>query len=374
MVEGAELIDGGWVALAASASGGDPISRGRLGMLIHANTPRPEVGQTPYEVVHRQNKLELRYYAPSGDHVRKTPVVLVPSMINRAYVLDLEPDRSMVASLASLGHPVYLVDWGIPGPEDAEQDTAVVVLDLLRRSVDRACRHARAPKAIVVGYCMGGTLAVMLAALAPERVAALVALATPVKYKEGGRFAAFCRPDVCNPEALVDEDGLVSTDVMGPAFKLLDPMGNWDKFLALESVRNNPADLRRALARERWLEENVPVAGKLAVDFIRYGYQEDRLIQGTWELRGRRIDLRQITMPVFVTPCSKDFIAPPPACIPLAGAVGSTDVTLELQDTGHIGVVVGSFGPKRYFPRLDAWFRRVVPEAAAAGGGAGEGS
>jgi polyhydroxyalkanoate synthase len=361
MVEGSELLDGGFLALAQSLPGSDPVSRGRKGMLIHRTMPRPEVATTPYEVVHRQNKLELKFYAPSGP-VRRAPLVVVPSMINRAYILDLEPDRSLVASMAALGHPVYLVDWGVPGPEDAEIGTAEVVLDLLRRAVDRACRHARAPKAILLGYCMGGTLSVMFTALRGERIAALAALATPVRYREGGRFAAFCRSEVCVPEALVDEDGLVAAEVMEPAFKLLDPMGNWDKFLALEAASHNPAELKRALARERWLEENVPVPGKLAVEFIRYGYQEDRLLEGTWEVRGERVDVRRITCPVLVTPCSKDFIAPPPACVPLARAVGSADSVLEMQDTGHIGVVVGSFGPKRYFPLLDRWIRRVAPE------------
>jgi polyhydroxyalkanoate synthase len=365
MFDGNDLLDGGFLALTRAVPGTDPVSRGRKGMLLHARLARPDVGTTPFEIVFRQNKLELKFYAPkppADGRVRRTPVVLVPSMINRAYILDLEPDRSMVGALAAMGHPTYLVDWGVPGPEDADQDTAVVVLDLLRRAVDRACRHAGTQQAILVGYCMGGTLATMFAALRPQRVAALVALATPVKYREGGRFAAFCQPDVCSPEALVDEDGLVSTDVMGPAFKLLDPMGNWEKFIALEAVSGDAGELKRALARERWLEENVPVPGKVAVEFIRYGYQEDRLLAGAWMLRGERVDLKQIRVPLYVTPCSKDFIAPPPACIPLAGAVGSTDVTLELQDTGHIGVVVGSFGIKRYFPKLDAWFRQVVPE------------
>lgn len=341
--------------------GVDEAMRAERGMRLHRELPRPEVGLTPYEVVHRQNKLVLKHYAPSGP-VRRTPVVVVPSMINRAWICDLEPDRSLVGGLAALGHPTYLVDWGTPGPEDAQQGFAEAVLDLLRRALDRACRHAGSPRALLVGYCQGGLLSTMLTALRPERVAGLVALATPVRFSEGGRFAALCAPGVCRPEALVDADGLVGPEVMSPAFKLLDPMGNWHKFLALEEASRDPVSLRRALARERWLEENVPVPGALAQELVRFGYQEDRLLAGTWQLRGEAVRLEAVRCPVFVAPCGRDFIAPPPACVPLADAVGSDDVTLEVQDTGHIGVVVGGYGPKRFYPRLDAWFRRVVEE------------
>jgi polyhydroxyalkanoate synthase len=358
MIDGHELLEGGLRAVVQGIPGLELAARARKGMWVHAQAPRPEVGTTPHEVVHRQNKLALRFYAPSGPSVRRTPVVVVPSMINRASICDLEPDRSLVRWLSEAGHPTFLVDWGVPGPEDADQGMAETVLDLLRRAVDRACRHAGAPSALIIGYCQGGVLSTMLAALEPARVAGLVALTTPVKFAEGGRFAAFCQADVCDPEALIGEDGLVGTDVMGPAFKLLDPMGNWEKFLALEAVSASESDLRRALARERWLEENVPLPGRLAVEFIRYGYQEDRLLSGTWTLRGRAVDLGAIRAPVLVTPASKDFIAPPPACVPLARAVRYG--ALAVQDTGHIGVVVGSFGPKVYFPMLDRWFREVV--------------
>jgi polyhydroxyalkanoate synthase len=363
MVDGAELFDG-LLGLTTGVAPVDAAARATRGQQLLWSTPRPAVGQTPHVVIHAQNKLKVRHYEPSG-RVRRTPIVIVPSMINKAWICDLEPDRSLVRGLAERGHPVYLVDWGTPGPEDAEQGMAEAVLDLLRRAVDRSCRHAKAEKALVLGYCQGGVLAVMLAALRPERVAGLVALTTPVRFKRGGRFAAFCDASVCDPEALVDADGLVSTEVMGPAFKLLDPMGNWDKLLAMEAASHREEDLARAMARERWLEENVPLPGKLAVELIRYGYQQDRLLDGTWELRGEVVDVAKIRVPVLVTPCSRDFIAPAPACVPLAEAVSSADVELLVQDTGHIGVVVGSYGPKHYYGLIDRWARRVAPEGEA---------
>lgn len=346
--------------MSALAPLGEPARIAR-GAWLASTLPRPEPGRTPNTVVHRQGKLQLRYYAPTGAERRRTPVVIVPSLINRAYICDLESDRSLVASLAGFGHPTYLVDWGEPTAEDAQNDVATMVLDLLHRAVDRACRHAGATRAHVLGYCQGGTLSAMYAALRPERVAGLVALAAPVRFREGGRFRQFADPSRCDVESLVGPDGLVGVDVMKPAFKLLDPVGAVTKYLAVEAAAKNPRELARVLVRERWLDENVPLPGAFATEFIRNAYQEDRLEAGTWELRGEKVRLGNLSAPLLVACCRKDFISPMEACVPLAELAGSTDVTTEVLDIGHIGVVVGGFGPKVFFPLLDRWFSARQP-------------
>jgi polyhydroxyalkanoate synthase len=342
----------------AGIGGAEETARVRRGMWILATTPRPPVGQTPNQVVFAQNKLQLRYYAPARDE-GLAPVVLVPSLINKAYILDLEPDRSLVAALSAAGHPTYLVDWGEPAEEDAEQDVGTVVLDLLHRSIDRACRHSRAPQAILLGYCQGGTLSAMYAALRPARVKALVTLTAPVRFQGAGRFATFVDPAHFDVEKAIDDEGLLPIDVMRVGFKLLDPMGNWSKHLAVEAAARNPAQLARVLARERWLEENVPMAGAFAREFIRHTYQSDDLIEGRWVLRGERVDLGRITCPLLVVACKTDFIAPLDACLPLTEKVSSEHVRAEVLDVGHIGVVVGGSGPKHFYPLLNTWFREV---------------
>lgn len=348
------------LALFEGIPGFEQMARVQRGMAILATTPRPPVARTPHAVIHGQDKLAVRYYAPKGE-ARKTPVVLVPSLINRAWILDLEPGRSLCEGLAAAGHPTYLVDWGEPGPEDAEEDVGYVLLELLHRSIDRVCRHARSEQAFLLGYCLGGTLATMYTALRPRRVAGLVALAAPVSFVNGGRFREFTAPGVFDVERAVAADGLVPVDVMRPAFQLLDPMGSLTKYLAVEKASHDPKQLERVLVRERWVEENVPMSGAFAREFIRKGYQEDRLLEGTWTVRGEPVDLRTIRCPVHVVACRKDFITPLAAATPLAGAVGGPSTTTVL-DTGHIGVVVGSEGPRTFYPLLDRWFRQVAPE------------
>ncbi len=333
-----------------------PAARIQRGMAILATTPRPPAGLTPHEVIHRQGRLCVRYYPPSGVR-RQTPIVLVPSLINKAYILDLEPGRSLVAALAERGHPTYLVDWGTPEPENGGEDVAAT-LRMLQRSVDRACRHARAPRAVLFGYCMGGTLATMFAARFPARVAALVTLATPVHFAHGGRFAAFVR-DVDTRAAFPLEE-LVGPDVMKPAFQMLDPVGNVSKYLAIEAASHDARQLARVLVRERWLEENVPLPGAFAAEFVREGYQKDGLVNRTWVIDGEVVDLAKIGVPTLVVTCDRDFITPTAAAAPLAALVGGAGRHVAL-DTGHIGVVVGGEGPKRFYPLVDGFCREVAP-------------
>lgn len=333
-----------------------PAARIERGAAILATTPRPPVGLTPHEVVHRQGRLVVRYYAPVGE-VRATPVVLVPSLINKAYILDLEPGRSLVAALAERGHPTYLVDWGVPEVENGGEDVADT-LRLLHRCVDRACRHSRAPRALLFGYCMGGTLAAMYAARFPARVAGLVTLAAPIHFAEGGRFGSFVQ--ALDTGRAFPADGLVSPETMKPAFQLLDPVGNVSKYLAIEAASHDPRQLARVLVRERWLEENVPLPGAFAAEFIREGYQKDGLVHGTWRIDGQPVRLGDIRVPTLVVTCDRDFITPTAAAAPLAARVGGPARHVAL-DTGHIGVVVGGEGPKRFYPLLSGFFSEVAP-------------
>lgn len=334
----------------------DKVDRIRRGMWVHATAPRPDVGQTPHTVVHQHDKLVVRHYAAHGDVRHPVPVVVVPSMINRAYIVDLEPGRSLVEGLASRGHEVYLVDWGIPTEEDADEDVGYVLLTLLHRSILRIRRHARAEKVHLFGYCMGGTLSAMYAALRQDKLASLTTLAAPIHFAQGGRFYDLVSP--IDVDAAIDPDGLVPVESMKPVFQLLDPMGSWSKYEGVEQASNDEATLRRVMVRERWLEENVPMAGAFAREFITMTYQQDRLMHGGWTVRGEAVDLANITVPTLVVACTRDFITPVAAAEPLAELV-SGPVRTELLDTGHIGVVVGGAGPKVFYPLLSEFFTGV---------------
>ena len=320
----------------------DAIQRGAWVLASH---PRPPVGQTAHRVVHQHDKLRVRFYE-GGDG---PPIVIVPSLINRAFIVDLEEDRSLVSSLAAEGHPVYLVDWGVPAAEDADEDVAYVLDELLARSLRRVRRHAGRPLTLL-GYCMGGTLAAMCLARHPILAEKLVLLNAPFRFAEGGRFRALCAD--LDVESLLDADGLVPVELMKPAFKLLDPAGNFTKLVAVDAASRDPRRLTRTMARERWLEENVPMPGAFAREWIRHTYQDDDLLDGAWEIEGRRVDLSELSQPTLVLAAERDFICPVPAAVVVAEVLRSA--TVEVLPTGHVGAVVGRFLPK-LVQRIHAW-------------------
>ena len=335
----------------------DAMLRGQRGLWVHATTPRPAVGLTPHTVVHAHDKLLVRHYARTAERASAWPVVIVPSLINKAYICDLEPGRSLVAGLAALGHDVYLVDWGTPGEEDADEDVTYVLAVLLQHSIRRIARHAKSPKVHLFGYCMGGTLAAMYAARFPALVGSLSTLAAPVRFAEAGRFRDLVVPldfDVAFPAGR-----LVPVETMKPAFQLLDPVGSVTKYRGIDDASRDEAALRRTMARERWLEENVPLPGAFAREFVQRGYQEDCLERGTWPIAGQLVRLEQIAVPTLVVACERDFVAPLPAVAPLAELVPGA--RLEVLPTGHIGVVVGKAGPTTFYPLLDRFFREARP-------------
>lgn len=342
-------------SLVRGVDGLDQIERVRRGLWVHATAPRPAAGLTPHEVVHAHDKLAVRFYAARAPGPG-VPVVVVPSLINKAYICDLEPGRSLVEGLAERGHDVYLVDWGTPDASDADEDVGYVLLTLLHHSILRIARHARADGVHLFGYCMGGTLAAMYAALEPGKVRSLTTLAAPVVFDQAGRFRDLVVG--LDVDAAFPEGALVPVEVMKPAFQLLDPMGNWTKFLGIEAAAHDDEKLRRAMVRERWLEENVPMASAFAREFVREAYQRDALRAGTWSIRGRRVDLTSIRAPALVVACEKDFVAPREAVAPLAEWLPNG--RLEVMPAGHIGVVVGAEGPRTFYPLLDRFFRSAT--------------
>jgi len=103
-----------------------------LAMDLLANPPPVEVGGTPHEIVYTHDRLKLRRYRPLVERPAPVPLLLCYALVNRPYIMDLQPDRSVVRSLLSAGLDVYLIDWGVPG----EGDKYLTVSDYLETYID----------------------------------------------------------------------------------------------------------------------------------------------------------------------------------------------------------------------------------------------
>lgn len=316
---------------------------------------RPPVGSTPADVVHRENKWRLLRYRTQGLRHR-TPILLVPSLINRWYVLDLLPGKSFVEYLAGEGFDVFCIDWGTPGDEDRY----LTFDDVCDRYVGRALRIAGRSgpdgKAHVLGYCMGGTLATIHAAARPERFASLLALAAPIRFRDDGLLSRWVGGDGFDVDALVDGCGNVPWPLMQASFHMLRPTLNLWKTVTLLDRAWDDRFLDGFFATETWGNDNVSFPGECYRRYVHELYEEDRLVRDEMSLSGRPARLRAITCPTLVISFEHDHIVPSASAEVLAERVGADDVERWVLPGGHVGAVVSSAGRQHLWPRMAEWW------------------
>jgi poly[(R)-3-hydroxyalkanoate] polymerase subunit PhaC len=281
----------------------------------------------------------------------KTPLLLVCSLINRPYVLDLLAERSVVRRLLERGHDVWLLDWGTPTSDDATRSLGSYALDQLPRAAEVVTRTAKSAQLHLLGYCMGGTLSLM--AIAADRVpaASLVAMATPVALHDEGLLSLWCRAPGFQPAELADAYGNVPPHILQPAFKMLDPVSLATKFVHLDGKVEDADFLRFFLAMETWLEDSVAFPGRAFVDWVEL-YRSDALAGGKLVVDGTRIDLGRVRCPLFHVVAEGDYITPPPSSLALEKLAGAgTQETMRMSG-GHIGLSTGRAAHERLWPAV----------------------
>jgi polyhydroxyalkanoate synthase len=326
------------------------------------------VAPTPKDTVHRDGKASLYRFRrtdgrerAAGTHV---PVLLVPSMINRWYVMDLREGASVAAALsADAPWDTYLLDWGIPEDEDRylAWDDVVARLD---RTVRWIKRRTGAPKVAIVGYCMGATVSGIYTALHPENVAAFVNLAGPFDFSESGRLGLMVDKRWFDPEAMTAAGNLGALQ-MQSGFLALAPTGSISKWVGLADKIHDPKAREAFGALETWSSDNIPFPAAAYVTYIKDLYQDNRLVRGEHWVRGTRVDLANIRCPLLTIVAQKDAICPPKAATALAEHVSSTVKDVLSVPGGHVGAVVGSRAAKELYPQMAAWLRRHATAPAA---------
>lgn len=294
------------------------------------------------------------------------PLLLVPSMINRAYVLDLREGASLAAALASATprRAVYLLDWGIPEDED-RYTTWDEVVARLARFARAARRHAGAKKLAVLGYCMGGTLASIHAALHPSEVAALVDLAGPIDFSKAGLLGDLVDAKHFDAKAVVAA-GNVGPSQMQSGFLALRPTGSVAKWVGFADKAHDEASREAFFSLEEWASDNIPFPGAAYETYIGDLYQKNALVRGEHYACGERVDLRRIQCPVLVVVAERDAICPKEAATALLEHVGSRTGKVLAVPGGHVGAVVGSRAQKVLYPAIAEWLGEVAGHRTSA--------
>jgi polyhydroxyalkanoate synthase len=332
------------------------VNRFRQGLEISQNW-EPKVGQTPHDLVYEDGKLRLLHYRAQGEKKYKTPLLIVFSLINRSYILDLKPGKSIVEQMVQAGFDVYLIDWGIPGKSDQFLTIDDYVNRYMHRVVNFIQDHADVEQVSVMGYCMGGTLVGMYGALHPEKVKNLIFLAAPFDFSEkDGLLNIWVDQEHFDVSKLVEALGNIPPWFLQSSFNLLKPMQNMlDKYIKFYEKLDDDRFVDDFLTLEYWLNDNIPLSGQVYKQFVTDCFQKNLLIQNKLYLGGNRVDLAQIECPVLSIIASSDHLVPPCSSIPIHEEISSTDKDVMEFKAGHIGLSISGKAIKQLWPQAAAW-------------------
>jgi polyhydroxyalkanoate synthase len=317
-----------------------------------------DVGQTPKEVVYEENKLQLYHYESRTEEQHDVPILIVYALINRPYILDLQPDRSVVQTLLDNGYDVYLIDWGEPSKMDASLTLDDYVNRYIDNCVDEVRERSGQDSINILGYCMGGTMSAMYAALHPEKVRNLGLMAAGLCFAgDGGVLEMWGGEDYYDPEKVTETFDNVPAEFLDVGFALMDPIANGiTKYVRLyENIEDE--DFVENFARmEEWLGDGIDVAGETYNQFLTDVYQQNKLYENELYLDGKHVDLDNIEMPVLQIVAEYDHLIPPEASKPFNDVIPSDDVTTMEFPTGHIGMSVSSSSHAELWPDVCEWF------------------
>lgn len=337
---------------------------GGLEVLRALGEQRP--GCTPRTALWREDGVTLHRYgrAPIAD---APPVLIVYALVNRPDMADLEPGRSLVASLLGCGFDVYLLDWGYPGGAERLRSLEDYINGYLDRAVDFLRARLGRPALPLLGICQGGTFCLCYAALHPHKVERLATTVTPVDFHTPRDLLSHLVRHV-DLDALVAAGGNLGGDALNALFLSLKPyrllQQKYLRFLRQLDQREPTATFLRM---EQWIFDSPDLAQAAGIAFARDFYQLNRLVRGELLLGGRRVDLRAITMPVLNVYASDDHLVPPESSRALGPLVGTAAYSEAAVRGGHIGIYVGTDAERGVPGIYRRWTRGepLLPETVA---------
>ncbi|MEM9289377.1 MAG: alpha/beta fold hydrolase [Pseudomonadota bacterium] len=336
--------------------------------------PGKDVAITAGKVVFRNALAELIHYEPRQKNVAKEPILIVPAWIMKYYILDLEPDTSLVRYLVEQGHDVYILSWKNPNPEDRD----VSLVDYMNDGVFAALDFINAPKTHLAGYCLGGTLAAIVSALmareGDDRLASLTLLAGQVDFTEAGELTLFIgESQVDFLEDIMWEQGFLDTTQMAGAFQLLRS----NDLIWSRLIREYLLGIRQpANALMAWNADATRMPFQMHSDYLREFFLKNSLASGHYAIKGKPISITDIRVPIFAVGTEKDHVAPWRSVYKIH-LLSDTDVTFALASGGHNGGIVSPPGRKRAYYRIakrlatdryldpDSWAQSATYEAGS---------
>lgn len=315
---------------------------------------RDTINRTPSDIICLSGRFCLHHYRSENEKQHKTPILVVYSLINRHYILDLLPDISIINSLLKQGFDVYATDWGTPVTSDKDMSLENYAHEYVENAVDKIKEISGAEKVTLFGYCWGGIFALLYSCLHPESVKNLILHATPTDI-EGSETVIEKWTSAINADKLVEAYGNIPGFFLNLAFVLRNPAETLLKYWRYFSEPRSMNEIVQFFSIETWLYDNVPIIGGVYSEIVNQIYKDNLLIKNKMKLGDEKIDLNNITMPVLSVIGTEDDLVPPQSSKRIMDVVPSSDKKLIEFPTGHVGLCISQKAHEKLWPEVGAW-------------------
>lgn len=312
------------------------------------------VTSTPKELVWQSDYVKMYHYKRTTPIRCATPVLVSFAMLNRHDVLDLT-DRSLMKKLIDEGLDVYIMDWGYPTRADRFTSMEDYIDGFMNDAVDFLRRRHKVDKIHKMGICQAGTYSMIYASLYPEKLKSLTTYVAPFDFAQGDKCMLFKWTKHIDVDAMVDSLGTIPGEMIDSAFGMLKPSMNVSKYIGVMDSLNDKDKMLNFLRMEHWKTDLPAIPGEMYRKYIKDLFRDNKLIKGEFELGGRRVDLKKMTVPYLNVYATEDNIIPNDATKPIMSQIGATDKKEYPFPGGHIGVFVGGRSQKELAPAVAKW-------------------
>jgi polyhydroxyalkanoate synthase len=354
-----------------------------------------EKRMTPYETVFQKGKVRLLHFLTDGDDKNnnnkgdKQQLLIIYAPINRFHILDLNKQKSVVRNLMSNDIDVYLLDWGFPTSEDDSDITLKVYLDYIDESLSTIIRSKynhhqpnqedESKKITVMGYCWGGIMSLIYAALKQENIKKLILMATPVDFSKDNTTVATWSKAV-DTDSLVSSWGHFDGSLLDFVFHIRNP----PRFISskyIKFVKDPPSSefLDTFFDTEQWLHDTPPIPNKLYKKIINDCYKNNLLITSKMKLddqpddikdpnreseskwnnsNSNTIDIKKIKVPLLSLVADKDSLVSKESSLAINDYIQNNEKELFSIPQGHIALCIGNTAHKELWPKVAWWIKK----------------
>lgn len=327
------------------------------GLLLLSQLPAVEVGQSAHQTIYCEDKLQLNLYPAAAGTERQDsrPLLIVYALINRPYILDLQPDRSLIQALNQRGLSVYLIDWGYPDRADCYLDLDDYINGYLDNCVEAVCRHSGYSSLNLLGVCQGGTFSLCYSALNPARVNNLITLVTPVDFRTPDNMLSHLAQQL-DLDLALKANGNIPGHLLTQTYNALMPIRlGFQKALNMPKQLSTKDSAMNFLRMEKWINDSPDLAGEACREFVQKFFHDNRFIEGDLQIGDQGVKLKQFTGPLLNIFAARDHLVPPAASKALAALTGSQDYQEQELAGGHIGVFVGRHAQQQLPDLISGW-------------------